>query len=63
MILSLKKKDMLEVFKQRSKQHEEEMMFVSAIEKDNIDKLKQKLLSWVKDLYKEKYPYKTDFYN
>ena len=57
------KEDMQDVFKQWSKQHEEDVMFVSAKGKDNIIELKQKLLSWVKNLYKEKYPYKTNFFS
>ena len=58
----LEKKDLKEVFGQWEKQYEEECMFVSAIEKENIGDLKLKILSWVKELYKIKYPYKTDFF-
>ena len=57
------KEDMNDVFKQWSKQYDEDAMFVSAKRKDNISELKEKILSWVKRLYKEKYPYKTDFFN
>ena len=56
------KEDMQDVFNQWGKKYEEDVLFVSARGKDNIDKLKQKLSFWVKDLYKVKYPYKTDFY-
>jgi GTP-binding protein HflX len=37
-------------------------IFVSAIEKRNIDGLRNTILSRVKKLYEERYPYLTKFY-
>ena len=58
----LEKKQLEEVFNQWSKQYEEKVMFISATEKENINKLREFLLKWVKELYQIKYPYKTDFF-
>ncbi|MCO5287068.1 MAG: GTPase HflX [Chitinophagaceae bacterium] len=37
-------------------------VFISAIEKDNIDGLRQKVLNEVRNLYQKKYPYKVEFF-
>ena len=37
-------------------------VFVSAIEKRNIDGLRSTILNKVKELYQIRYPYKTSFY-
>ena len=37
-------------------------IFLSAVKKTNIDGFKMKLTKMVKQLNKERYPYKTDYY-
>jgi GTPase len=37
-------------------------VFISAIEKRNIDQLRQTILNKVRELYQQKYPYKAEFY-
>ncbi|MCO6498666.1 MAG: GTPase HflX [Chitinophagaceae bacterium] len=37
-------------------------VFISAIEKDNIEGLRQKVLNEVRNLYQKKYPYKVEFF-
>lgn len=37
-------------------------IFISALQKENIDGLRQQILQKVKELYKIRYPYKTAFY-
>ena len=37
-------------------------VFMSATERENIDGLREALISRVKDLYKERFPYKTEFF-
>ena len=36
-------------------------IFISAVEKRNLDELRKKILEKVRDIYKIRYPYKTDF--
>jgi len=36
-------------------------VFISAIEKRNIDKLRQTILKKVREIYKARYPYRTGF--
>jgi GTP-binding protein HflX len=37
-------------------------VFVSATERRNIDSLRATILQKVRELYRERYPYKTEFY-
>lgn len=37
-------------------------VFISAIEKRNIDKLRETILQNVRDLYKKRYPYRTEYF-
>lgn len=37
-------------------------IFISATERVNIDELRNKILSRVRDLYKKRYPYKTEYF-
>ncbi|QES90376.1 GTPase HflX [Rhizosphaericola mali] len=37
-------------------------IFISAVERENIDHLRDKILNKVKDLYKVRYPYKTHYF-
>jgi GTP-binding protein HflX len=41
---------------------ENNCIFISAIERMNIDELRNKILSKVRDLYKKRYPYKTEYF-
>jgi GTP-binding protein HflX len=36
-------------------------IFISALERTNIDQLRQTILDKVRDMYRVRYPYKTDF--
>lgn len=57
------KKDILEQLKRRWEQETEgACVFISAIERRNIDGLRQTILDKVKELYQERYPYLTQFY-
>jgi GTP-binding protein HflX len=37
-------------------------VFISAIEKRNIDKLRQAILQNVRELYGKRYPYRTEYF-
>jgi GTP-binding protein HflX len=41
---------------------EDKCVFISAIERTNVDILRNKILSMVRQLYKERYPYKTEYF-
>lgn len=57
------KKDILDQLKRRWEQETEgDCVFISAIERRNIDGLRQTVLDKVKRLYEERYPYLTRFY-
>lgn len=57
------KKDILDQLKRRWEQETEgACVFISAIERRNIDELRQTILDKVKKLYQERYPYLTQFY-
>jgi GTP-binding protein HflX len=56
------KKEILEDLKERWQRETNcNAVFVSAIEKRNIDVLRQTILNKVRELYKIRYPYKTEF--
>lgn len=56
------KKEILEDLKERwQRETNGNAVFVSAIEKRNIDILRQKILNKVRELYRIRYPYKTEF--
>lgn len=57
------KNDLLNQLKNRWKTlTEDNCVFISAIEKDNIEELRDSILDKVKALYKQRYPYMTKFY-
>jgi len=57
------KQDLLNQLKNRWEvQTEGACVFISAIERRNIDELRKTILDKVKDLYQERYPYLTQFY-
>ena len=57
------KKDILEDLKQRwQNETQDNCVFVSATEKDNIDILKQTVLNKVREMYRIRYPYKAEFF-
>lgn len=57
------KNDLLNQLKNRWKTlTEDNCVFISAIEKDNIEELRDSILDKVKVLYKQRYPYMTKFY-
>lgn len=51
--------EMKQTWMQRSN---ENCVFISATEKQNIEELRDRILLMVVEAYKERYPYKTDFY-
>lgn len=53
---------MKELVKSWEKRLNGKCIFISAIEKRNITEFREMLLNIVKDLYRERYPYKTVFY-
>lgn len=57
------KQDLLNQLKRRwQEETDNSCVFVSAIEKRNIDTLRNTILGKVKELYEERYPYLTNFY-
>ena len=57
------KREILRQLEQRWQQEtNENAVFVSAIERTNIDKLRNCILQQVRALYKLRYPYKTDYF-
>jgi len=57
------KKEILQDLKQRwQNQTQDNCVFVSAIEKTNIDTLKQTILNKVREMYRIRYPYKAEFF-
>ena len=57
------KKEILQDLKQRwQNQTQDNCVFVSAIEKTNIDALKQTILNKVREMYRIRYPYKAEFF-
>ncbi len=57
------KQEIMQQFEQRWQQATgNNAIFISAIEKTNIDKLRNCILQQVKALYKKRYPYKTDYF-
>ena len=57
------KQQLLEDLKQRWQEHTHgNCVFISAIEKTNIEELRQALLNQVRNLYQVKYPYKSEFF-
>ena len=57
------KQDILRQLEQRWQQETNgNAVFVSAIERKNIDKLRNSILQQVRALYKSRYPYKTDYF-
>lgn len=57
------KKDILNDLKQRwQNETKDNCVFVSAIDKTNIDVLKQTILNKVREMYQIRYPYKAEFF-
>jgi GTP-binding protein HflX len=57
------KKDILNELRQTWMQRSNEnAVFISATERTNLDELRDRILLMVVEAYKERYPYKTDFY-
>ena len=57
------KKDIVDELKQTWMQRSNEnAVFISAIEKRNIEELRDRILLMVAEAYKVRYPYKTEFY-
>ncbi len=57
------KKEILTDLKQRwQNQTQDNCVFISAIEKTNIDTLKQTILNKVREMYRIRYPYKAEFF-
>lgn len=52
-------KDLEQKWRRKTKN---KVVFISATKNINIDKFRQKVLNNVRDLYKEKYPYKVEFF-
>jgi GTP-binding protein HflX len=56
------KEELLRELKERWEQETQSpCVFMSATERSNVDGLREILISRVKDLYKERFPYKTEF--
>ncbi len=55
------KRDLLDQLRRRWEQ-EGPCVFISATERENIEEMRKMILDRVKDLYKERYPYMTQFY-
>jgi 50S ribosomal subunit-associated GTPase HflX len=57
-----KKKEILEDLHERwERETEGKVVFMSAIEKRNLDLLRKTILDRVREVYKVRYPYKTEF--
>ena len=57
------KNEILADLKQRwQNETKDNCVFVSAIEKTNIDTLKQTILNKVREMYQIRYPYKAEFF-
>ena len=57
------KQDILRQLEERWQQETNgSAVFISAIERKNIDKLRSSILQQVRALYKARYPYKTDYF-
>ena len=56
------KKEILEDLRERwQRETDNNAVFISAIEKRNIDLLRESILAKVRDMYRVRYPYKTEF--
>ena len=56
------KKELLEDLRERwERETDNNAIFIAAIEKRNIDQLRKTILQKVRDVYKVRYPYKTEF--
>ena len=56
------KKELLEELRERwGRETEGNAVFVSATEKENIEELRARILGKVKEMYKERYPYRTEY--
>ncbi len=57
------KEDLLRDLEQKWEQQTEgNCIFISAIEKKNVDELRQMLLNKVRTMYQIRYPYKAEFF-
>ncbi len=57
------KKEILEDLRERwNRETDGNAVFISAIERRNIDELRQTILQKVRELYRIRYPYKTEFF-
>ena len=57
------KEELLKELQQKWKQQTEgDCIFISAVEKINIDELRQKILNSVRHMYRVRYPYKAEFF-
>src|SRR5687767_15207499 len=56
------KKELLEELRERwGRETEGNAVFVSATERENIEELRARILGKVKEMYKERYPYRTEY--
>ncbi len=56
------KKELLEELRERwGRETEGNAVFVSATEKENIEELRARILGKVKEMYKERYPYRSEY--
>jgi GTP-binding protein HflX len=56
------KKELLEELRERwGRETEGNAVFVSATEKENLEELRARILGKVKEMYKERYPYRTEY--
>ena len=56
------KKELLEELRERwGRETEGNAVFVSATERDNIEELRARILGKVKEMYKERYPYRSEY--
>ena len=58
---STKKEILNDLYERWERETNGNVVFISAIERKNIDTLRQNILKKVKDIYKIRYPYKTEF--
>jgi GTP-binding protein HflX len=58
---STKKEILKDLYERWERETNGNVVFISAIERKNIDTLRQNILKKVKEIYKVRYPYKTEF--
>jgi GTP-binding protein HflX len=58
---STKKEILEDLYERWDRETNGNVVFISAVERKNIDALRQNILKKVKEIYKVRYPYKTEF--